>query len=162
MLANVALTALDDDCHKNFGTIQYRTKKSGGNYLKNPIIRYADDFVIVCKSEPEARDIKVDKLDYEDISLILWADSVGEQRYLDEIWTKLENQSKFFKEQCNGLSYRTMEMAWLLTALCHYYPFAKNQDVIQELSTRVKAAILVFSFSRFLVFIRLEEITRQK
>lgn len=84
----------------------------------------------------------IDNLGYEDISLILWADSVGEQRYLDEIWTKLENQSNFFKYQYNGLNYRTMEMAWLLTALCHYYPFAKNQDVIQELSTRVKAAII--------------------
>lgn len=46
LLANVALTALDDFCDK-FGT-----KKS------NPIVRYADDFVVVCKSEPEAKQIK--------------------------------------------------------------------------------------------------------
>ena len=46
LLANVALTTLDDFCNK-FGT-----KKS------NPIVRYADDFVIVCKSEPEAKQVK--------------------------------------------------------------------------------------------------------
>jgi RNA-directed DNA polymerase len=46
LLANVALTTLDDFCNK-FGT-----KKS------NPIVRYADDFVIVCRSEPEAKEIK--------------------------------------------------------------------------------------------------------
>jgi RNA-directed DNA polymerase len=46
LLANVALTTLDDFCNK-FGT-----KKS------NPIVRYADDFVIVCRSEPEAKEVK--------------------------------------------------------------------------------------------------------
>jgi len=58
MLANVALTALDDYSHQNFGTVQYRSKKMGGNYIQNPIVRYADDFVIVCKSEAEAEHIK--------------------------------------------------------------------------------------------------------
>jgi len=58
MLANVALTALDDYCHKNFGTHKQRSKKEGGNYTQNPIIRYADDFIIVCKSEHEAEFIK--------------------------------------------------------------------------------------------------------
>jgi RNA-directed DNA polymerase len=44
MLANVALTALDDYCER---------------YSRyNPIVRYADDFVIVCKEEEEARRIK--------------------------------------------------------------------------------------------------------
>ena len=58
MLANVALTALDDYCYKNFGTHSPRSKKRGGNYTQNPIVRYADDFVIVCKSKQEAMDIK--------------------------------------------------------------------------------------------------------
>jgi len=58
MLANVALTALDDYCYKNFGIPVHRSKKQGGNYIKNPIVRYADDFVIVCKSENEAEFIK--------------------------------------------------------------------------------------------------------
>jgi len=58
MLANVALTALDDYCYKNFGTQMKRAKKDGGNYTKNPIVRYADDFVIVCISEHEAEFIK--------------------------------------------------------------------------------------------------------
>jgi len=58
MLANVALTALDDYCYKNFGEHTKRSKKQGGNYINNPIVRYADDFVIVCKSEQEAEVIK--------------------------------------------------------------------------------------------------------
>jgi RNA-directed DNA polymerase len=58
MLANVALTALDDYCYKNFGISTNRSKKQGGNYIQNPIVRYADDFVIVCKSEHEAEFIK--------------------------------------------------------------------------------------------------------
>jgi len=58
MLANVALTALDDYCYKNFGIHTYQSKKKGGNYIQNPIIRYADDFVIICKSEQEAEFIK--------------------------------------------------------------------------------------------------------
>lgn len=58
MLANVALTALDDYCKRNFGTLKRRSKKQGGNYTINPIVRYADDFVIVCKSKQEAIDIK--------------------------------------------------------------------------------------------------------
>jgi len=58
MLANVALTALDDFCYKNFGTHTQRSKKQGGNYIQNPIVRYADDFVIICKSKQEAEVIK--------------------------------------------------------------------------------------------------------
>jgi len=58
MLANVALTALDDYCEKKFGIHVRRSKKEGGNYIRNPIIRYADDFVIVCKSKYEAEFIK--------------------------------------------------------------------------------------------------------
>jgi RNA-directed DNA polymerase len=58
MLANVALTALDDYCHKEFGERVYRSKKQGGSYTQNPIVRYADDFVIICKSKHEAELIK--------------------------------------------------------------------------------------------------------
>ena len=46
LLANVALTNLDEFCN------QY------GSSFSNPIVRYADDFIIVCKSEPEANRIK--------------------------------------------------------------------------------------------------------
>ena len=58
MLANVALTAFDEYCYKNFGTHSHQSKKRGGNYIQNPLVRYADDFVIVCKSEAEAEFIK--------------------------------------------------------------------------------------------------------
>lgn len=50
MLANVALTGLDDYCGKEFG---WKRKQE----VINPIVRYADDFVIVCKSQPEAESI---------------------------------------------------------------------------------------------------------
>ena len=57
MLANVALTALDDYCQVNFGELRHLSKEQG-NYVLNPIVRYADDFVVVCKSELEAENIK--------------------------------------------------------------------------------------------------------
>ena len=55
LLANVALTTLDNFCHERFGHNSYR---EGKRYVVNPIVRYADDFVIVCKSEPQAKQIK--------------------------------------------------------------------------------------------------------
>ena len=47
MLANVALTTLDNFCEKN--------KKQS-----NPLVRYADDFVVTCSSEKEAVQYKVE------------------------------------------------------------------------------------------------------
>ena len=58
MLANVALTALDDYSQNEFGQKIYQPNKRGGNYIQNPIVRYADDFVVVCSSLQEAVDIK--------------------------------------------------------------------------------------------------------
>ena len=53
LLANVALTALDNFCFENYGTT-YDNKSRGVKYENNPIVRYADDFVIICKSKSEA------------------------------------------------------------------------------------------------------------
>ena len=47
LLANVALTSLDNFCN-NFGHRK----------LANPIVRYADDFIIVSRSEPYAEEVK--------------------------------------------------------------------------------------------------------
>ena len=58
MLANVALTALDDYSQNEFGKKIYQPNKRGGNYIQNPIVRYADDFVVACSSLQEAVDIK--------------------------------------------------------------------------------------------------------
>jgi len=58
MLANAALTALDDYCQETFGKLTRLTKERGGSYIQNPIIRYADDWVLVCSSSQEAIDIK--------------------------------------------------------------------------------------------------------
>jgi RNA-directed DNA polymerase len=49
LLANVALTSLDEFCQ------QFGRKNT---YTVSPIVRYADDFVIVCENEPEAEIIK--------------------------------------------------------------------------------------------------------
>jgi len=54
LLANVALTTLDEYC-QNFG---WKYKDKGKTVTASPIIRYADDFVIVAKTEEEARYIK--------------------------------------------------------------------------------------------------------
>lgn len=51
MLANTALTGLDNHCAKEYG------RKRKGEII-NPIVRYADDFVIVCGSQQEAEDIR--------------------------------------------------------------------------------------------------------
>jgi RNA-directed DNA polymerase len=47
LLCNVALTCLDDEIQRIFGTTIF-----------NPIVRYADDFVVVSKTETEAYKIK--------------------------------------------------------------------------------------------------------
>ena len=57
LLANVALTTLDNFCQERFG---HTSHDKNGKYVVNPIIRYADDFVIVCKSELQAKQIKVE------------------------------------------------------------------------------------------------------
>ena len=57
LLANVALTSLDDFCYNHYGRIN-KSGKTGEVYKTNPIVRYADDFVIVCESELKAKQIK--------------------------------------------------------------------------------------------------------
>ena len=55
LLANVALTTLDNFCQERYGVL---SNNKEGKYLVNPIVRYADDFIIVCKSETKAKEIK--------------------------------------------------------------------------------------------------------
>ena len=52
MLANVALTCLDEEVLNKYGK-RYTSQPS-----QNPIVRYADDFVIVARSQDEAENIK--------------------------------------------------------------------------------------------------------
>jgi len=68
MLANVALTALDDYCEKEFGKRESKSKR-----ITNPIVRYADDFVITAKTEKEAKMIKkkISKFLKDEIDLTL-------------------------------------------------------------------------------------------
>ena len=57
LLANVALTSLDNFCNEKYGTNYTRKKEKRRT---NPIVRYADDFVIVCKSKRIAERIKTE------------------------------------------------------------------------------------------------------
>ena len=52
MLANVALTCLDEEMRDKYG----RTNNS--YYRNSPMVRYADDFVIVAKTKADAENIK--------------------------------------------------------------------------------------------------------
>ena len=54
MLANVALTCLDEEILANYGR-RYTSQPS-----QNPMVRYADDFVVVARSQDEAERIKSD------------------------------------------------------------------------------------------------------
>ena len=61
LLANVALTTLDDFCEKELCSYTGFLKKETNvprPYQSNPIVRYADDFVIICDTERNAEIIK--------------------------------------------------------------------------------------------------------
>ena len=57
LLANVALTTFDNFCEK-YGKSKFSYER--GTYRYNPLVRYADDFVIPSISEPEAEEIKAE------------------------------------------------------------------------------------------------------
>lgn len=60
LLANIALGAFDDYvAHKYGKTVYY-----GGKHQTSPMLRYADDFVILCESKTQAKEIKQDITDY--------------------------------------------------------------------------------------------------
>ncbi|MDE0683411.1 MAG: group II intron reverse transcriptase/maturase, partial [Candidatus Poribacteria bacterium] len=61
LLANVALTSLDNFCLQQYGRI---LKYKGDTRKDNPIVRYADDFVIVCKSKRIAEKVKTEISEY--------------------------------------------------------------------------------------------------
>lgn len=54
LLANVALTTLDQFCTR----FSWQYKADGLTHTVNPIVRYADDFAVVCRTELEAKSIK--------------------------------------------------------------------------------------------------------
>lgn len=59
MLANVALTSLDEFCKQEFGWLtSTRTRNEGRRFRMNPITRYADDFVILGRTKDECTEIK--------------------------------------------------------------------------------------------------------
>ncbi len=54
MLSNIALTSFDWYVSELFGNVS----RHGGKHTVSPMIRYADDFVILCKSKTEAKQMK--------------------------------------------------------------------------------------------------------
>ncbi len=58
LLANVALTDFDD-----YVTKQHGTRITSIKYI-SPMIRYADDFVILCRSKTKAKEVKKDIANY--------------------------------------------------------------------------------------------------
>lgn len=60
LLANIALTGFDDYISQKYGALSYQ----GGKNFISPMIRYADDFVIVCRSKFQAKMIKEDAKEY--------------------------------------------------------------------------------------------------
>ena len=56
LLANIALGAFDDYIAMKYGKTVYY----GGKHQISPMLRYADDFVILCESKTQAKEIKKD------------------------------------------------------------------------------------------------------
>ena len=61
LLANVALTSFDHYISLKYGKTSYHGK---GKHQTSPMIRYADDFVILCNSKTQAKEIKRDITEY--------------------------------------------------------------------------------------------------
>jgi RNA-directed DNA polymerase len=62
LLANVALTGLDNFCFERYGYLH--TERKGVKKEINPIVRYADDFIVVCKTYDIAKQIKTEITEY--------------------------------------------------------------------------------------------------
>lgn len=61
LLANIALTSFDHYISLKYGNTVYYGR---GKHQNSPMIRYADDFVILCESKTQAKEIRQDITDY--------------------------------------------------------------------------------------------------
>lgn len=61
LLANVAMTAFDHYMALKYGNTVYYGR---GKHQTSPMIRYADDFIILCESKTQAKEIKQDITEY--------------------------------------------------------------------------------------------------
>ena len=67
---------------------------------------------------------------YSDISLFLWADSVGSNQHSHYIWEKfLQGSEKYFTD--------SLSLAWALSAGCHYFPHAREQKTVRKFLTKL-------------------------
>ena len=75
------------------------------------------------------------QLDYSDVALTLWADATGDNRYLSLLWKVLERRIP-------GDATQTMELAWALSALCHYFSVAENPGSVKKLAQHLYRRIV--------------------
>ena len=66
-------------------------------------------------------------LEYPDVALALWADALGDGRHLPALWQAL-------RQRFSPRASETMELAWTLSALCHYFPVAKTPNEVAALA----------------------------
>jgi ABC-type arginine transport system ATPase subunit len=69
-------------------------------------------------------------LAYPDVALALWADALGEGRHLPALWQAL-------RQRFSSRASETMELAWALSALCHYFPVANTPNEVAVLTHRI-------------------------
>lgn len=84
LLANVALTSLDNFCQERYGW-KGKLRRAGKSisYKLNPISRYADDWVVVCRCKEEAETIKREIAQY--LSETIGVELSDEKTHITEI-----------------------------------------------------------------------------
>jgi hypothetical protein len=70
-------------------------------------------------------------LDYGDLGLLLWADSIADRKNSNLIWRKIQADNDYlFITQDSFFS--MMDISWLLTGLCYYYVYTNNKKEVSK------------------------------
>ena len=121
MLANVALTCLDKEVKEKFG----RTR----GY--NPIVRYADDFVIIAKSEEQAKAIKSHIKDY----------------LKEKVGLELSNDKTRITEISNGFDFLGFNLRKYKDKLL----IKPSRDKVSEVKQKIKEVFKIQSNAKALI-----------
>lgn len=92
-----------------------------------------------CQLDPDALMEQLVKrylpaLEYSDVALALWADAFGGGRHLSVLWEAL-------LQRLPPSASDTMELAWTLSALCHFFPVAGVSGKVTSLARGIYAKI---------------------
>lgn len=92
-----------------------------------------------CRLDPDALMDELVKrylpaLAYADVALALWADALGGGRHLSVLWEAL-------LQRLPTSASDTMELAWTLSALCHFFPVAAEPNAVATLAHRIREKI---------------------